>query len=228
MEIDDIPFLRAAIKSSLENSEQLHRDAEVLCATKSYCHAYALALMSEEEFGRAVIYHLISENLFVGEFLPKKLKSYLIDGQYEELAKQASTMGLVIVTNIEEMIAHMMKVSYNHSQSRLKNNSKMSENNNDQNLRDTEFNFINKIRIEYAKFNTLHCAKERNFYVTFDFKNRKISTPDSVGKKEIEKYLVETKNRFESYKPFFSIKLTTSVEKRVKNQICRLMKVGHY
>jgi len=212
----------------LENSEQLHIDAEVLCATKSYSHAYALALISEEEFGRAIIYHLISEKLFDEEFLPKKFKSYLINRQYWELAKQASTMGLAIVSNIEEIVGNMIEASKNHPQSRLNKNFKMSEKNNDQNLKDMEISLINKIQREHENFNKLQDEKERNFYVTFNFKNRKMSLPEKVEKKEIEKYLAKTKNRFENYKPFFSIKLTASIEKRFKNQISKLLKLGHY
>lgn len=47
-----------------KNAEQYVKDAEVLIKKRSYGHAFALAVLAEEELSKAVMYYLCSEGIF--------------------------------------------------------------------------------------------------------------------------------------------------------------------
>ena len=49
-------FLRKVAKESFKNSERFVKDAEILLKKKSYAHAFALAVLAEEELAKAAMY----------------------------------------------------------------------------------------------------------------------------------------------------------------------------
>ena len=224
MEIDDKLLLDKAINFGLKNAEQFHKDADLLIAIGSYSHAFALAIMSDEEFGKAVMYHLCSLGLLDANVLPKPLNSYLKDKMYGELANQTWTMGVAIASNLEEMIEHIMaRSSKITSHAGLNQNSKEVEMRYKQVFTDLESKVINKIGRHLKILNALKDEKEKNFYVTFHSQTKELIFPNLIGKKQVETYLAETKYRLRNYRPFFSIKLTPSETKTVKIQISKLI-----
>lgn len=57
-------LLRKIALLSLTNAEQYVKDAEFLVRKRSYGHAFALAVLGEEELAKAVMYYLCAEGIF--------------------------------------------------------------------------------------------------------------------------------------------------------------------
>lgn len=204
MEMSEEKLLKEAVVLCLDNAEQYHKDAEILVAFRSYGHALALTVLGEEELAKAIIYYLWSEDL-----LPEHFISYLEKKQYGHIDEQAWAKGLTISYEIIELGEHIREAIEKRERIRTQDFISLPR------LFDKKSNVL--------KFKTLQKNKERGFYVDFNTEKMKFLSPSSLKKDMVERYLSETKNRFEFLKPFLSLSLTPSEKKIIKAQLKDLL-----
>jgi AbiV family abortive infection protein len=183
----------------LENAEQYYKDAELLFSFKSYGHAFALVVLCEEEFGKAVLYHLYSQDL-----LPESFTSCLRQNLYQPLEKRLMAIGYAIGSNIDELMECIEE-----SSRFVRTGTKKSP------LTNRNLKLKEKMLNDLEEFQGLLEKKERGFYVRFNVKER-VSSPNSIGKSEVKKYLHQVKDKLELLKPFFLLSLTPSQKSVVK------------
>lgn len=208
--------LKEAVILCLENAEQYYQDAEILVAIRSYGHAFALTVLGEEEFGKAMIYYLFSQNLFPKDLLSEPFKSYLKKGQYGTLGKQYLAMGYALISGLDELVKDIVEsIEMTRTRKKLEttirgqNASKLAE----------------KIRIGLDQFQKLQNKKESGLFVDFDVMNE-ISSPNLFKKSEVKEYLHQAKNRLELYKPFITLSLTPSQKSIVITHLKKIMNIG--
>ena len=86
----------------LENVEQYHKDAELLIAIRSYGHALALVVLSEEEFAKAIMCHLWSEEIL-------SQPSDFRKEEYAEFCQTQRAVGLALSHNLVNLAEEIRK-----------------------------------------------------------------------------------------------------------------------
>lgn len=75
------------------------------------------------------------------------------------------------------------------------------------------------------RFATLQEDKNKGLYVDFDFEKKELTSPKSLKKDEVEKYLSQVKSRFEFVKPLLTMSFTPSEKKLAKAQLREAVKM---
>jgi AbiV family abortive infection protein len=85
MGIEMTKFLKKSVQLCLDNVEQYIMDAQFLVENGSYGHAFALAVLGEEELSKSFIYYTCSEG-----FLPVDIVKKVGRTRESHIRKQAS------------------------------------------------------------------------------------------------------------------------------------------
>lgn len=174
-------ILEEAVQLCFDNAEQFIKDAEVLVDNRSYGHAFALVVLGEEETVKAMMYSLFSEGL-----LPEHYELYLKKRLDSHLHKQAWAGALTFAYRMIGLAQSLWKSSREQEGSTTRR--KFEE-------MTSELKVITKGDLE--RFKTLQEDKEKGLYVDLDFERKELSSPKSLGKDEVERYLSQAKLRFE-------------------------------
>ena len=172
--------LKDAVELCVNNAERFINDAILLLDNGSYGHAFALAVLAEEEFAKGCAYYASSEGILPKDFLKEVGRTR--DSHIMKLA-----IGLGIMRAHEQIVMKKTVGDMNFE--------KLAE-----------------------RVKALQKNKERGLYVDVDLEKEVLSSPDSLKKGEVEKYLSELKVVFEAAKPYLALPLllTQSQRKLVK------------
>ena len=209
-------LLKEAAKLCLDNVEQYHKDAELLVKSKSYGHAFALAVLSEEELVKALMYHMFSAGI-----LPRHYELYLRKRLDSHLYKQAMAFGRTISNRLVELFHSIRKSVGRQADNGFEKRGITPK----QMFEKMTPELVGKIRNDLERFSTLQDDKEKAMYVDFDFDRKELSSPNSLKKEEVEEYLHQAKSRFDFLKPFLSISFTPSEKKVAEAQLREFVKL---
>jgi AbiV family abortive infection protein len=188
----------------LENVEQYHKDAELLIAIRSYGHALALVVLSEEEFAKAIMCHLWSEEIL-------SQPSDFRKEEYAEFCQTQRAVGLALSHNLVNLAEEIRKTFEDRARRRR---GVISED------RTALTHVVNGIRDDLRLYQKLQEDKERGFYVNVDFENQELRSPASTNKDGVGEYLHQAKKRFELVKPFLNYSFSPS-EKKIVSTLLR-------
>lgn len=111
IEQTELNVLENVAKLCLKNATQYIKDAEILCSFKSYGHALALTVLSDVELGKSAIFSVWSKDLIVGTTLPPPFQSCFWEKKYGLFASKTWWVGLIIASNIEDLVQELLDAS---------------------------------------------------------------------------------------------------------------------
>lgn len=194
----------------MNNAKQYLKDADILYSFKSYGHALALTLLSDVELGKAVIYNLWSKDLISGDILPPPYQSYFRERQYGLFASDTWWVGLVIASNIEELVQILLDASEEAGEAFTKGRELSAS----AKRRITEV--VEKMGQENGKLIELEEYRTKGFFVEFSIYEVRVSTPAAVEKNLVKERLHKAKQRIKRGEPFLSLSLTEVPRKIAK------------
>ncbi len=181
----------------MKNAKQYINDAELLYTFKSYGHALALTILSDIEIGKAVVYHLWAKDLITEENLPSAYLSCLRKKQYGLFASKTWWIGLVIASNIDELVQSLIEISENAGNVSM--GSEFSP------VAQKQINeLLEKMNKENDKLIQLEDYKQKGFFVNFD-SQLIISSPDTCEKALVKERIHIAKQRILRGEPFLSL-----------------------
>ncbi len=187
-------LLEKVTKLCLKNAKQYVKDAELLYTFKSYGHALALTILSDIELGKAVVYHLWAKDLITEENLPSAYLSCFRRKQYGLFASKTWWIGLVIASNVEELVQSIIDISEN-----IGNVSMISE---FSPVVQKQINELSeKMNKENDKLMQFEDYKQKMFFVNFD-SQVVISSPDTCERALAKDRIQTAKKRILLGEPF--------------------------
>lgn len=215
-------LLKEAVSLCLANAEQYHKDAEILIDNRSYGHAFALAVLGEEELMKAYVYWACSEGL-----LPKDFIKSVGRVRESHLRKQAMAFGVALSYILVELAQSIRDSIEEQGEEDLEKRRKRAM----QKFREAADNIREQGRLKRGEtyelleqFGTLQEDKEKGLYVDVNIEKGVLSSPKSLKKDEVEKYLSKAKGRFEFSKPLVMLSLPPSERNCVKALIREALK----
>ena len=210
-------LLKEAVQLCLDNVEQYIKDAQLLVENGSYGHAFALAVLGEEELSKAFIYHMCSEG-----FLPEDIAKRVGRTRDSHVRKQALAGTLTLTYKIVELLQSIVKSSWEQAPKDLKKRREIvheklketvdSMRRNKGKLKQRMFEFFERIA-------TLEEDKESGLYVDVDITEGTLSSPKSLEKDKVEKHLAQVKRMFEFTKPLLTMAIPSSEKELLKTQM---------
>lgn len=187
--LNEDSILGKAEKLCLKNAKQYIKDADMLYSVKSYGHALALTVLSDVELGKAVIYNLWHKGLLSEDTLTQPYQSYFRERQYGLLASETWWVGLVIASNVDELVQNLLDASEEAGTSAAEGGELSAS----AMQRITEL--IEILGRENKKLRELEEYRTRGFFVNFSLHEAKISTPALVERTLVKERLQKAKKR---------------------------------
>ena len=203
--------LEEASDLCLENAKKLIKDADLLFAFKSYGSALALVTIGNEEFGKAVIYKLLSQDLITEESIPSNFQQYLQEENYQVLASQSCWMGLALASCAQEFgellysfLGKTKNFDFKHNEIPLSS---------------TETTQARKL-IENLGNHIMECQRhykdvKKGLYVTLNYVDKKTLSPLDIAESEVQKIISTSRERLGFVETFFTINLTEAQKRLV-------------
>lgn len=203
-------FFRKAAKESFKNAERFVKDAEILLKKKSYAHAFALAILAEEEMAKAAMYGNAADGI-VG-----------VEGKWREDLSKHHKVKQIIAFGIASRYEWLLiaeeaadfarkKARGNVQKSREIYEKKLRE------LRDKELKMFAEKRgdlYEHTEvYEELQRKREKAMYVDADLKKGEISSPLDFKKSTAKRYISHVEERLEVVRDAASRKTTDSQRK---------------
>lgn len=208
----EFSVLEKAARLCLRNARQYVKDADILYSFKSYGHALALTVLSDVELGKAVIYHLWSKDLISGDALPPPFQSYFWERQYGLFASETWWVGLVIASNVEELVQDLLDASEEAGAAAAKGEELSAPA-----IRRIT-GIIERMGLENGKLVKLEECRAKGFFVDFSVYDASIVTPDVVENTLVKDRIQKAKHRIRLSTPFLSLSLS-----EVPRRIARLL-----
>lgn len=207
-------LLKEAVQLCLDNVEQYIKDAQLLVENGSYGHAFALAVLSEEELSKAYIYHACSEGL-----LPEDIVKRVGRTRESHIRKQAIAGAFTLSYKFVEFMQSIVKSSWEQAGPDLKKRRQIVH----EKLKETMDNIRkNKDKLRHRIFEfmervaTLEKDKQKGLYVDVDIAQVVLHSPKLLKKDQVEKHLGQVKELFEFSRPLLMLTLPPSERKRAK------------
>ena len=189
-------FLRKVVKEILKNAEQFVNDAEILFKRKSYGHAFALAVLGEEELVKAIMYSLAVDGI-IG--IKGKWRRGLRKHKWKQIIASSVAMMYELILMLEEAWDFAEKKSKGNTQ-RFKEifEKKAVE------IIQEEKKLAARRRGELFEhiepFEELQRKREKAMYVDANLKELKINSPRKFKKAKAKRYISHAKERLETVK----------------------------
>jgi AbiV family abortive infection protein len=203
-------LLKEASDLCLENARKLLRDADLLFAFKSYGSALALVTIGNEEFGKAVIYKLLSQDFITEKSIPKNFHQYLKEENYQALASQSCWMGLALASCAHEfgdmiysLIGKMKNINFEHNENPLSSTEETQV-----------MELIKNLGDHLVDCQRYYKNIKKGLYVTLDYVDENALSPLEVSESEVQKIVSESRERLTFVEPFFNITVTEK-QKRI-------------
>ena len=189
-------FLRKVAKESLKNAEKFVSDAEVLFKRKSYGHAFALAVLGEEELAKAIMHsNAVDGTIGVKGKWRRDLSNH----------KMKQTIALSVASMYE--VALMVEEAEDFAEEKAEGDDKrfkqIFEKKFQQILEEEEKMFDRKkgdIFEHLEPFRDLQKKREKAMYVEANLKEQRISSPRQFKKSTAKRYISHVKERLEVLK----------------------------
>ena len=208
--LQEADVLEKAALFCLSNAKQYANDADILCSFRSYGHSLLFTVLSDVELGRAVIYNLWSKGLISEDMLPSPFQSYFREKQYGILAAEAWWIGLVIASNIEELVQNLLDVSEIAGESFI-NEGELSAP-----AKNQITEIVERMGLENSRLMELEKYLAEGSFVSFSLKEAEASTPTEVKGLFVRERLNRVKKRIRTGEPFFALSLTDTPKKIAK------------
>jgi AbiV family abortive infection protein len=205
--IEQEAFLRKVALESLKNAERYIKDAKILLKNKSFGHAFAMAVLGEEESSKAFMFQHASEGI-AG-----------IDGKWREevvkyhTVKQRLAFGTALVY---EIFLIAMKAS-DYAKKRAKGDGNRFKELFDRKyaeLMQKEQKMASQARGDFYEhlipFNQLQRDREKAMYVEANLIERRISSPKHFKKAIAENYIFDVDERLDVLRQSIGRKWTGS------------------
>lgn len=206
---DKEKLLKKAVQLCVNNVEQYFKDAHLLVENGSYGHAFAFAVLGEEELSKAFIYREYSEGLFPEDIVKKMVR---FRGSHIRKQLLAATLlpSFGFVRYFEEMAdtcreeAKGDKSKYFQAINReIKDKNRFED-------------YFTRIMQTIKRMVKSEEDKENGLYVDVKLEEGLLESPESFGKQTVEERLTQSEELFQFIKPFLTIALTPSERQRMK------------
>ena len=206
-------LLREAAMLCLDNTEQYIKDAEALVRISSFGHAFALAVLAEEEIAKAYLCYVHAES---GSEIKGRWRKILTNHRAKQALQHVLTFGFKMRFTVFDVL-DSVKGEIERGD--------VTENQ----AKDRAFRRL----IEYPRrimeegspeseewdeclrwFETMQKDKEKALYVDINFEKGEVSSPKYMAKGEVQKYLSQVRERFEMTR--FILSQPLSPEKRLQ------------
>ena len=202
-------FFDEASIECLKNAKQYIKDGEILYSFRSYGHALAMIILGNIELGKSAIYNLHSKNLIPKTTLPKPYSKYFQKREIEKFAAESWWIGLVLYSNIEEIIQNLIEVTEEVKINSSKDFGIELTQNGQKRIK----KLMNKMIEENKKFQEIKKHKNMAFFVKLNQKKGMIDTPNLVKKSLVKEELKITKNNIVTAEPFLDFPLNEVQQK---------------
>ena len=211
-------FLRKVAKESLKNAEQFIDDAEILFKMKSYGHAFALAVLGEEELAKAIMYSIAAEGI-IG------IKGKWAKVLRKHLWKQSIAISIVIMYELILMLEEAADSAKKKSKGNVRRfkqiwKEKFSE------ILQEEAKLAAQERGEFFEhlepFARLQLKREKAMYVDADLKELKISSPRKFKKSNAKRHISHVKERLEILKHEIGRKMD-ALDKEMAHSVMKIV-----
>jgi hypothetical protein len=213
-ELAEVSILEKGVLLCLQNAKQYIKDADILFSFKSYRHAIALAILSDVELGKAVIYHLLSRDFIAQDTLPSPYQSYIREKQYGFFASETWWVGLLIASNVEYLVQNLLDISEEAGKVG-ENGGKLSAS-----TRRRIAGIVEKMNGENSKLSELEEYIRKGLFVDFNLHEDKSIVPAMVGRTLVKERISSSKQRIKIARPFLSLSLT-EVPRTIAKQLLR-------
>lgn len=186
-------LLRKIALLSLKNAEQYITDAEVLVKKRSYGHAFALAVLGEEELAKAVMYYLCAEGIFGIEGKWRK-------DSLRHVRKQRFAFGIAFMYEIILIVEEAMNFAQKKAKGNTPRFGKIFEKKMAEILQKEQKLVASKHGdfYEHLKpFEELQKKREKAMYVEANLRKGEVTSPKDFKKSEAKQYISHVKERVE-------------------------------
>ncbi|MGZ4850557.1 MAG: AbiV family abortive infection protein [Candidatus Bathyarchaeia archaeon] len=200
-ELAEASILEKCALLCLKNAKQYIKDADILFSFKSYQHSLALTILSDVELGKAVVYHLLSKDLILGDTLPSPYQLYFREKEYGLFASETWWLGLTIASNIEYLVQNLLDISeLGEVAANVGDSAAFTQ------TRITEL--VKKMNGENSNFEELEEYWTKAFFVDHNLHEAEFGTVDVVEKTLVKERISRAKQRIKIGQPFLSLSLT--------------------
>ena len=207
--MNDEDFFEEASMACLRNAKQYIKDGEILCSFRSYGHALAMTILGNVEMGKSAIYNLCSKNLISKKTLPEPYSTYFQKREIEKFVTESWWIGLVMYSNIEEIIQNLIEVTEEVKINPSENFGIELTQNGQKRIK----KLINKMVEENKKFHDINKYKKLAFFVKPNQKESKVDSPILVKKSLIKEELKIANNNIVTAEPFLDFPLNEVQQK---------------
>lgn len=205
-------LLKEAVQLCLDNVEQYIKDAQLLVENGSHGHAFALAVLSEEELSKAFIYYMCSE-----ELLPNDLVKRVGRTRGSHMRKQGIALTLILVSKVSEIMQSIVKSSLEQAGENTEKRKqiaykKLKEIMDNMKKHKDIFDFLEQDP-------TFQEDKEKGLYVDVNIEQGILTSPKSLEKDKAEKQLAQIKKIFELTKPLLKLTFPSSAKEYLKKLV---------
>jgi AbiV family abortive infection protein len=197
--------LRKVALLSLANAEQYVKDAEFLVKKRSYGHAFALAVIGEEELAKAVMYYLSAQGIFGIEGKWRK------DSRHH-VGKQGFAFGIAFLYEIVLIMEEAIDFAQRKAKRNVARFKHIFEKKIATILQKEQKLFASKrgdIYEHLKLFEELQKKRERAMYVEADFQKMEAISPKSFKKSETRQYISHVKEIVEALRDEIKRKMKT-------------------
>ena len=202
-------FFKEVSMACLRNAKQYIKDGEILCSFKSYGHALAMIILCNVEMGKAAIYNLCAKDLIPKTALPQPYSSHLQKKEFEKFSTESWWIGLVLSSNIEEILQNLIEVT---EEVKINPSKEFGIELTQKGQQKIE-NLLNKMMKENKKFQELEEFKNKAFFVKSNQKENKVDSPILVEKSLVKEQLKIAKKNIITAEPFLDFPLNEVQQK---------------
>jgi len=187
-------FLRKVARENFRNAEQFVKDAETLLKKRSYAHAFALAVLGEEELAKAVMYSLAANEIMRIE---GKWRSKLI----KHAVKQTIALG---IAQIYELILIAEDAAINakkKAKGDVRKFRELFEEELKKLIKEEQEMFARKrgeVFEHLEHFEKLQKKREEAMYVEANLEKERISSPRNFKKSTAKSYVFHVRERLDA------------------------------
>lgn len=203
-------FLRKVAIESYKNSERFVKDAEILLKKKSYAHAFALAILGEEELAKAAMYSNAADGTVGIEGKWRK------DLSKSHTTKQIVAFGIALMYELILITADAADFAKKKAKGNVEKARQIYEKKYQEFLQEEQNMFAQRRGDVYEHleiFERLQQKREKAMYVDASLEEKRISSPKSLKKSTAKRYISHVKERLDVLRGSISRKASASEKK---------------
>ena len=191
-------FFEETSDACLKNAKQYIKDGEILYSFRSYGHALAMAILGNVEIGKTAIYNLYAKNLIPKKVLPQPYATHFEKKEIEKFAEESWWIGLVLSSNIEEIIQNLIEISEEAKINPSKEFGIELTQKGHQQIK----KLLNKMINKNKKFYELEEFNNKAFFVKPNQKEKKVYSPIFVKKSIAKEQITKAKKNIKTAETF--------------------------